>query len=185
MNGFTRTPWWNGARDVFWLGLLVFGAGFSGSNSADAAAIHHARKALAVDAASNRTWSEYLLGGPTVWSSVAHPALTPAIEASMWKAIRSDPPPDTNAVVQFFLFKQSLDPPRFDHFHPKVAASLAKIKSEMVTPTTSTSTVPTTSTTTPTDQAQQLTPPTVPEPATWLLTFGMAGYALWSRRRRA
>ena len=59
------------------------------------------------------------MGGPSVWSSVAHPALTPAIEAEMWKSIRNDPPPDTSAVVQFFLYRQSMDPTRFDHYHPR------------------------------------------------------------------
>jgi hypothetical protein len=100
----------------------------------------------------------------------------------MWKAIRSDPPPDTNAVVQFFLWKQSLDPARFDHFHPKVAAAMSKIKSELAT--AATATAPSTSTSSPTDEAQTLTPPSVPEPATLYLTIGMAGYALWWRRRR-
>jgi hypothetical protein len=104
----------------------------------------------------------------------------------MWKAIKSDPPPDTDAVVQFFLWKQSLDPARFDHFHPKVAAAMSKIKAEIATatPATATATGPSTTTSSPTDQAQQLTPPAVPEPATLYLTIGMAGYALWWRRRR-
>jgi hypothetical protein len=158
--------------------------GLWGSNQALAAAIHHVVKTSPVDQASFRTWSEYLLGGPTVWASVAHPGLTPAIEASMWKAIKSDPPPDTDAVVQFFLFKQSLDPARFDHFHPRVAAAMSKIKAEMATATPATATVPSTTTSSPNDQAQQLTPPAVPEPATLFLTIGMAGYALWWRRRR-
>ena len=59
---------------------------------------------------------------------VAHPALTQAIEAAMWKSIRSDPPPNTSPVVKFFLYKQSVDPARFDHYHPRVAAALAKIE---------------------------------------------------------
>jgi hypothetical protein len=140
-----------------------------------------------VDPASYRTWSEYLMGGPTVWSSVAHPALTPAIEASMWKAIKSDPPPDTDAVVQFFMFRQSLAPTRFDHFHPRIATALSKIEAQLITPATPTATATpatTTTTTSPTEQAQQLTPAAVPEPATLFLTLGLAGYALWWRRRR-
>jgi hypothetical protein len=182
MNGFTRTPRSIRARRSFWLGLIALGAALLGSNSTKAAAIHHVDKTSAVDPASFRTWSEYLLGGPTVWASVAHPALTPAIEASMWKAIKSDPPPDTDAVVQFFLWKQSLDPARFDHFHPNVAAAMSKIKAELATATPAT--VPSTGTSSPTDEAQTLTPPAVPEPATLYLTIGMAGYALWWRRRR-
>jgi hypothetical protein len=186
MNGFTRTPRSSRARCLLRHGLVLLVAGLWGSNQALAAAIHHVHKTSAVDPASFRTWSEYLLGGPTVWASVAHPALTPAIETSMWKAIKSDPPPDTDAVVQFFLWKQSLDPARFDHFHPRVAAAMSKIKAEIATatPATATATGPSTTTSSPTDQAQELTPPTVPEPATLYLTIGMAGYALWWRRRR-
>jgi PEP-CTERM motif len=193
MNGFTRTPSRIGAVRLLWLGPVLLGLGLCGSNRGFASAIHHADKDAAMKDMSNPSWSEYLLGGPTVWSAVAHPALTPAIEAEMWKSIRSDPPPNPSAVVQFFLYKQSLDPARFDHYHPRVAASLAKIKAELATsdstPSTSTST-----SSTPTVQAQQITPPAtsgaspdaaaVPEPATILLTIGMTGYAVWWRRRR-
>ena len=123
------------------------------------------------------------MGGPTVWSSVAHPALTPAIEASMWKAIRSDPPANPSAVVQFFSYRQSVNPARFDHYHPRIAKALARMGAQALTPTPNTT--PTTPTT-PSDQPQVLTPPVtpVPEPATVLITIGMAGYALWWRRRR-
>ena len=96
----------------------------------------------------------------------------------MWKAIRSDPPPNTDAVVQFFLYRQSVDPARFDHYHPKVAVAIDKIKAEEATLTPATTT-----TTSPTDQAQELNPTAVPEPATLFLTIGMAGYAFWWRRR--
>jgi hypothetical protein len=157
----------------------MLGLGVGASNQAEAAAIHHAHDSTLIDHASYRTWSEYLMGGPSVWSNVAHPQLTQGIEASMWKAIRSDPPPDIDAVVQFFLYRQSLDPARFDHYHPKVGAAMDRIKAEEATPTT------TTSTTTPTDQAQELNPTAVPEPASLFLTVGMAGYAIWWRRRSA
>jgi hypothetical protein len=167
--------------------MVVLGAGLWGSTQAEAAAIHHAHKASAVDPASHRSWSEYLMGGPTVWASVAHPALTPGIEASMWKAIRSDPPPDTNAVVQFFMFSQNRAPARFDHFHPRIAKALSKIEAQLITPATSTTTATTTPATTtgsPTVQAQQIGSAEVPEPASLFLAIGMAGYALWWRRRR-
>jgi hypothetical protein len=193
MNGFTRTPRRIGAVRLLWLGPVVLGLGLCGSTRAFASAIHHADKDIAAKDMSNPSWSQYLMGGPTVWSAVAHPALTPTIEAEMWKSIRNDPPPNPSAVVQFFLYKQSLDPTRFDHYHPNIAVALAKIKHEMAriatTPATSTST-----STTPIDQAQQITPPgssgsssdvaAVPEPATIFLTIGMAGYAVWWRRRR-
>src|ERR1700678_94000 len=123
MNGFTRTPRRTGAVRLLWLGPVLLGLGLCGSNCAFASAIHHADKDSAAEGIANPSWSQYLIGGPSVWSSVAHPALTPAIEAEMWKSIRSDPPPDTSAVVQFFLYRQSLDPTRFDHYHPHVAVT--------------------------------------------------------------
>jgi hypothetical protein len=200
MNGFTRTPSRMRAGQLLWLGAAFLGLGLVSSPRAIASAIHHADKAdkadkaaAATDAGMNQSWSEYLMGGPTVWSKVAHPGLSAAIESEMWKAIKSDPPPDTDAVVQFFLYKQSLDPARFDHYHPRVAASLAKIKSEAATagatPTTSTSS---TGSTPPGQGAQTLgsgpSSPNVsetPEPGALLLAIGMAGYAIWWRRRNA
>jgi hypothetical protein len=198
MNGFTRKPRRFRAACLFWLGPVALGLGLGNFHRADASAIHGADKADKVstdDAGMNRTWSEYLLGGPSVWSNVAHPALSSAIESAMWKAIKNDPPPNTNAVVQFFLYRQSLDPARFDHYHPRVGAAMTKIKAELAAQSTTPPTTATTSTaTTPTDQAQSLTPPassspppenSIPEPATLLLATGMVGYALWWRRRYA
>jgi hypothetical protein len=195
MNGFTRTPSRIGAVRLLWLGPVLLGLGLCGSNCAFASAIHHDGKDSAAVGIADPSWSQYLIGGPSVWSSVAHPALTPTIEAEMWKSIRNDPPPVTSAVVQFFIYKQSLDPARFDHYHPRVAVAIGKIEAELAktatTPATSTST---STSTPPTDQAQQITPPgtsgsssdvaAVPEPATILLTIGMAAYAVWWRRRR-
>jgi hypothetical protein len=180
MNGFTRTPGRLEACRLLWLGPMVLGLGFSGWNRAEAAAIHHDAESSSINPASYQTWSEYLMGGPSVWAAVAHPQLNQAIEASMWKSIKSDPPPETSPVVNFFLWKQSLDPARFDHYHPNIAKALAKIKAEMASS-------PTTTSTSPNDQPQTLTPPstpsTVPEPATLALAIGMTAYALWWRRR--
>jgi hypothetical protein len=187
MNGFTRTPVRFERRWVLRLALLLAVAAIWCSATARGAAIHHDHASSLAEKASVKSWSEYLMAGPSVWSTVAHPALSSSIEASMWKSIRTDPPPDTTAVVNFFLYKQSLDAKRFDHYHPEVAKALAKIEAQLINPTTVTS--PTTATTatsatSPTDQAQQLTPSVVPEPTTLFLTFGMAGYAVWRRRRR-
>ena len=78
--------------------------GFADRIAPTPAAIHHADKKSADNGACDpQLGREYLMGGPSVWSSVAHPALSPAIEAEMWKSIKSDPPPITDAVVQFFL----------------------------------------------------------------------------------
>jgi hypothetical protein len=172
-----------------------------GPNRVEAAKIDHDDDASKIDPASYKTWSEYLLAGPSVWAAVAHPPLNPEIEAAMWKSIKTDPPPDTSAVVNFFLWKQSVDPKRFDHYHPNVAKALGKIEAQILTPPTTTTPATTNTSTSPTDQAQQLTPGTttttpstttsssitpehIPEPATLLLTIAMTGYAIWWRRRQ-
>ena len=96
----------------------------------------------------------------------------------MWKIVRTDPPPELSPLVENMIFKQSLDPARFDHYHPRLARALAKIEAQLISPATTT---PTTSVA-PTEP-QQISPEPVPEPATLLLTIGMASYALWRRRR--
>ena len=84
--------------------------------------------------------------------------LDAGIEAEMWKSIKSDPPPNTDAVVQFFQYRQSVDPNRFDHYHPKVAASLAKIDGWQAASRRRRTTRTTSTTISPTDQAQSSPP---------------------------
>jgi len=118
------------------------------------------------------TWSEYLMGGPSVWASVPHPPVTPAIEAEIWQDIKTDPG-GSNLMVQFLLWKQSLDPTRFALYHPKLSPALTKLKN-------------------PTTGSQQVgnpppatggNHPAVPEPSAWLLALTLTGWGLWSRHR--
>jgi len=166
----------------------VIGAGCLGLDRVEAAPIHsnHARhdaqEASLARASMSQSWSEYLMGGPSVWSSVIHPRVTPAVELAIWKAIRTDPG-DTSPWIQFLLYKQSLDPVRFAHYHPRVSLALNRLSAsttvaQVVTPESSTT--PTGGTTTPVTQAQE-----IPEPATWLLAIGLAGWGAWWRRRKS
>ncbi len=196
MNGFTRTPRRIGAVRLLWLGPVVLGLGLGGSHRAEAAAIHHADKV--VRGRRDRVqpdWSEYLLGGPSVWSTVAPSCRDAGDRTAMWKSIKTDPPPDTDASSSS-AYKQSLDPTRFDHYHPKLAAALAKIEAETptaaTTPTTTTSSGTSTTTHRPGSTAHVrrarrllagLIAP-IPEPDTLLLALGMAGWGIWWRRRR-
>ncbi len=191
MNGLTRTPRLTRARDLLLgLGLMLFVSGLWQPNRADAASLHHDHATALAHPAAYHSWSGYVTGGPSVWSSIAHPALNPEIEAAMWKNIRSDPPPHITPLVTFFMWKQHLDAKRFDHYHPKVAKALHHIKAEMASSTpTSNTTTPTTLTqpqmitpSIPTDQAQELT---TPEPGTIFIAAGMAVYAIWWRRRHS
>ena len=72
------------------------------------------------------SWSKYLMGGPSVWASVPHPPITAAIRAEIWKDIKTDPG-GTDLMIQWLLWKQSVDPARFAFYHPHLAPALNKI----------------------------------------------------------
>jgi len=133
-----------------------------------------------VQASPIYTWSQYLMAGPSVWASVPHPPVTPAIRAEIWQDVKTDPG-GSDLMVQYLLWKQSLDPTRFAQNHPDLAPALTKLK------------------TAPTTGAQQVgNPPTkpkkgggggsvegqqIPEPSTWLLALTLTGCGLWWRHR--
>jgi hypothetical protein len=142
---------------------------------------HPVTEAQRLDAEIGHSWAAYLMAGPSVWSTVIHPAVTPDLRSAIWKALGSADA-TTNPMVDFLLWKQSLDPTRFARYHPKVAPilnriSTASLGSQTIAPSTSTGTG-----TTPITQPQTLTP-SVPEPGPWLLALGMSCWGLWWRRR--
>ncbi|MFI5460835.1 MAG: PEP-CTERM sorting domain-containing protein [Isosphaerales bacterium] len=170
-----------------WFGLVLIGGGCLGFEKVEAAPIHgnHAHQdaleASLAHAGRYQSWSGYLMGGPSVWSSVIHPRITPAVESAIWKAIRTDPG-ETSPWIQFMLYKQSLDPVRFAHYHPNLSPALNRLSAsstvaQVVTP--GSSTTPNGGTATPLTLGQE-----IPEPATWLLAIGLAGWGAWWRRRK-
>ncbi len=170
-----------------WFGLILLGAGCLGFERVEAAPIHkdHERldeeDAALARAGMFRSWSEYLMGGPSVWSSVVHPRVTPGVESAIWKAIRTDPG-EASPWVQFLLYKQSLDPTRFAYYHPKLSPALDRLSAsptaaQALNPDSSTTSAG--GTTSPVTEAQQ-----IPEPATWLLVIGMAGWGAWWHRHK-
>jgi hypothetical protein len=177
-------------------GLMVMAAAvvmWAGVGS-DAAPIHHSKESTA-DVAVFNEWSKYLLAGPTKWVEVEHPPVTAAVESAIWKSVKTDPG-GTDPMVDFLLWKQSLDPTRFAHYHPKLAPVLHKISLARSSPTVTqqVTTAPTTTSTggtasaTPTSpvasEPQTLNPPASPEPSTLLLAVGMAAWAILRARSR-
>ncbi len=162
---------------------------------ARASAIHqHPSRSLAeAEARTRAQWSGYLNGGPRAWATTEHPPVTPALFRAIWQALDSgkgagDP------LVAFLLWRQHLDPARFNRYHPEFVTALrharhARIPSPpLVIPTPpTTGGTPTTggsSPTPPPTEPQILIPTPTPEPGTMLIAAGMAAWAVvWTRRR--
>jgi hypothetical protein len=190
MKRFTRKPKRVEGAGRYWCLALIAGALAVAAGPAQASPIHkHVKEteesahiAAMASAGAYRTWSEYLTGGPSVWSTVIHPPVTPSVESAIWKAIRTDPG-ESSPWVQFMLYKQSLDPARFAFFHPKVSVALDRLskatttRAQFVSPP---ATMPSGSTTSPTE-GQSIT--SIPEPATWLLAMGLTWWGVWRFRR--
>ncbi len=135
-----------------------------------ASPIRHAHhEAARIDAADHQSWSRFVLGGPSVWSHVAHPQVTPRIEAVIWRAIRTDPG-GTAPVLDYLLWKQRRDPARFAFYHSRLAPALTRLVAPTVSPQQLTP--PVTPSTVPNIQPQQ-----IPEPSTLLIAAMMLGFA--------
>ena len=169
---------------LFGIVLVVTAWGISVSPPASASPIKHSHQlseTARLDAEIGHSWSAYLMAGPSVWTKVIHPSVTPDLRAAIWKALGSTDAA-SSPMVDFLLWKQSLDPARFARYHPHVAPILTRISTASLGSQTTTSSTPTSTSTTPVTQPQSITP-TVPEPGPWLLALGMTGWGLWWRRR--
>jgi hypothetical protein len=217
----SRTPRRKPACRLLGLRLLVLGAGLLAPGLVAAAPIRsagelaearHARdaavnRAVHEDSAAHpgifRSWSAYLMGGPSVWSTLVHPPVTQSVETAIWHALKTDPgdtarpaargeggrrPAEGSSAspwIEFLLWKRSLDEARFDHFHPKVSRALGKLSAPQTGTqgTTPAASNPGSGTSTPPVQGQQIQPNPVPEPGSFLVALGLAGWGLWWRRR--
>jgi hypothetical protein len=169
---------------LFGIVLVVTAWGISVSPPAAASPIKHSHQlteTARLDAEIGHSWSAYLMAGPRVWSTVVHPSVTPDLRAAIWKALGSTDAA-SSPMVDFLLWKQSLDPARFARYHPHVAPILNRISAASLGSQTVAPSAPTSADTTPVIQPQTLTP-TVPEPGPWLLALGMTAWGLWWRRR--
>jgi PEP-CTERM motif len=177
------------ARNLRWIAVFTLASVVASSAATEAAAIRKYHEADSAEDGLSQSWTHFLLGGPSFWAAHPHPLYDFQVRETIWNIIKTDPGGE-NPMIAFLLWKQSLDPTRFDHFHPNIGPAIDKLVapklSETSTPT-STSTSPSTSTTTtsPPSEGQQLSPPTAtPEPSTWVMTIGMAGWAFWRCRRK-
>ncbi len=147
---------------------------------ASAARIRH-NAVLKPPPTTNLSFSAFLAAGPSLWSHV-----NPRIPHGTRLAQNADGTVADTPFLEFLLFRRSLNPTRFDHYHPNVAPILASYLPPLpaVTP-------PTPAPQTVIPAPPPITPPanqTVPEPSTWFMGVVMAAGATYARtraRRRA
>jgi hypothetical protein len=177
---------------------------------ADAAPIHHRGadllameetvaahpvKLRASDIPVFKEWSTFLHRGPALWAEADDPPLTPAVWSAIWHSVRTDPG-GASPMVDFLLWKQSIDPPRFAHYHPTLAPvlhrdRLARSSPHLVSHEVAAATNPggpttpsSTPSTQPTTSPGNLNPPTVPEPGMLLIAAGLTAWAVRKLRGR-
>lgn len=189
----------SGLRRGWVVGLTGIALAVQAGGAASASAIHRGREhearvnvARVNDARAQAAadWSGYLHGGPAMWTRVTHPPVTQALIASIWHSIRADRAVG-RPMIAFLMWKQSLDPARFAHYHPKLSPALHRIAKArwtppaiIPTPTTTGGTGTSGGSSPPTTEPQNLVPTSTPEPGTMLIALGMSVWAVvWTRRR--
>jgi hypothetical protein len=148
-------------------------------------------------------WSNYLAKGPQTWSTTHAPAFTPAIKTTIWQVLKTDTQAQQlqNPMIDYLLWRRSLNPVRFTANHPNLSPALAQLlNTPQLPPNVPPPTyapVPQTSSLpqgiTPPDPLippatqsvapQNVAPPAVPEPGSLILAAGLIGWGLWWRRR--
>jgi hypothetical protein len=142
-------------------------------------------------------WDRYLTAGPQIWTRSKAPSFTPAVRGAIWDAVRNDSQAQSlaNPMIDYLLWRRSLNPMRFSIFHPQLSPALAQLLSPPPVPVTIPppvfTPVPPPSDTAPQTVtpplvppvSQDVTPPAVPEPSSIILAAGMLGWGLWWRRR--
>jgi hypothetical protein len=72
------------------------------------------------------SWANYVLAGPSVWSTVHAPPVTLSVRETMAQALES-PDPTSNPYVDYLIWRRSLDPSRFDDWHPVIGPMLQQL----------------------------------------------------------
>src|SRR5271166_4401412 len=107
LSGAGHRAW---ASRLFGIGLIVTGLGFFDSRPAAASPIRsaQARHEAALLEKAHHSWSAYLLAGPSVWSSISQPCITPEeARTAIWRALRSDD--EANPWVKYLLWKHNIN----------------------------------------------------------------------------
>jgi hypothetical protein len=171
-------------------------AGWFAAEPAQAAAV----KKLVLTPAQERVfvvWTHYLSAGPETWAKTHAPPFTPAIRTTIWDVLKTETQAQSlaNPMIDYLLWRRSLNPRRFAANHPSLSPALAQLLSTpslpagvpppTFTPVPQSAVSPQTVTPPPlvNPSPQTISPSAIPEPRSWILAVGMTGLALWWRRR--
>ena len=115
------------------VGLALLCMGISGSGPARCATV----KKFTVPPAEVpvfQAWSKYLTKGPQVWSKTHAPSFTPAIRGTIWQVLKTDVQAESlaNPMIDYLLWRQSLNPVRFTANHPNLSPALESIAAPAV-----------------------------------------------------
>lgn len=148
--------------------------------SASGAAIRHSAGS---NARVSHSWSAYLQASPSVWRTVHAPAFTPAVRSMIWRELRQGGDVSALPMLSYLTWRWSLNPQRFDHYHPKLGAAIERLVNQptVTVPETITPSPPTTPPLIP--PSPQTVEPSVPEPSTILMALLIGAWGVCSRRR--
>ena len=135
-------------------------------------------------------WGAFLAGGPATWTSRQSPPFTAPARLALLSLVQGDPAvAATSPLVEDFVWRRSLNPARFDRYHPCLGPRLPQGFVPPTPPPLVPPVVPPTVPQLPLPPDPPLgppipsVPPTVPEPSALLvIVAGVAG-ALVLRRR--
>lgn len=131
-------------------------------------------------------WEAFLAGGPSTWSAWQSPPFTLPVRAALQTLISGDPAmAAASPLVQYFAWRRSLNPARFDRYHPFLGPRIPQgfIPPSPPPPVTPPSVpqVPTPPVVPPVPSV----PPQVPEPSAFMvIAVGAAGAFAMRRRSR-
>lgn len=115
-------------------------------------------------------WARFLAGGAALWAESKPPRIPAHLHLLSQNGQLVESP-----FVDYLFWRRSLNPIRFDHYHPSLGPALGNL----IPPTTPIPIPTPIPTPTPTPNPQ----PQVPEPASVMIALILAGAALWQRRR--
>jgi hypothetical protein len=124
-------------------------------------------------------WPAFLAAGSTYWATHQPPFITPDVKSWINESVFA-PHAASTPMVQYLLWRRSLDPDRFDEWHPQLGPELAHL------PPLTTPKVPQVNPKpTPTPAEPQIipTPLPAPEPAGATLALSLLGGTAWCRLR--